>query len=288
MRQRSPIRTSLWGALIALLVGANLYQYYVHLYAANLESVTDRLDRLPHRIEAGANHLEEASDRLKQGLRLLAEMTDQEVIDRFHQLFYTHLTSHWESHDWLGVPALQNPNDAWVTQQIIFELKPDFIVETGTAKGGSAALWATVLEQVQPAGRVISIDIEDNAQQARKLPIVREKVDFIIGSSTSPEIVADVTARVIGRRVLVILDSDHSKRHVLGELKAYAPLVEVGSYLIVQDTNINGHPVFEDFGPGPMEAVDEFLAENDRFRPDRQRERLLFTMHPKGYLKRVR
>jgi cephalosporin hydroxylase len=87
---------------------------------------------------------------------------------------------------------------------------------------------------------------------------------------------------------MVILDSDHSKDHVLAEMKAYAPMVSKDSYLIVQDSNVNGHPVLANFGPGPMEAITEFLATNDQFRPDTDAERLLFTMHPKGYLKRVK
>ena len=87
---------------------------------------------------------------------------------------------------------------------------------------------------------------------------------------------------------MVILDSDHSKAHVLAEMKAYAPLVSKDSYLIVQDTNVNGHPVLEKFGPGPMEAVNEFLATNDEFHRDREAERLMFTMHPKGYLKKIK
>jgi len=210
----------------------------------------------------------------------------QRVIDRFHQLFYD--SGVWGSTAWLGVPTAQNPNDAWIHQEIIAKVKPDVIVEAGTQYGGSAALWATILEQVNPAGRVITIDIKDQAGAAKNLPIVKEKVDFLIGSSADPAIVAEVTRRVQGKKVLVILDSDHRKDHVLAELKAYAPLVSKDSYLIVQDTNVNGHPVWNSFGPGPMEAVEEFLAGNDQFRPDREAERLMFTMHPNGYLKRVK
>jgi cephalosporin hydroxylase len=99
--------------------------------------------------------------------------------------------------------------------------------------------------------------------------------------------VAEVTRRVGGKRTIVILDSDHRRDHVLAELRAYSPLVGVGSYLIVQDTDVNGHPVMESFGPGPMEAVEAFLRGNAAFRSDRSRERLLFTLAPKGYLKRV-
>ena len=174
-----------------------------------------------------------------------------------------------------------------MVQEIISEIKPDFVVEAGTYHGGSAALWAMVLEQVNPSGRVISIDIEDRSEKARKLPICQERVDFIIGSSTDPSIVDQVKQRTEGGTVLVILDSAHDKTHVLEEMNLYAPLVSPGSYLLVQDSNVNGHPVKPDYGPGPMEALEEFLEENEGFEIDSNRERLLFTMHPRGYIKRL-
>jgi cephalosporin hydroxylase len=210
-----------------------------------------------------------------------------EVVDLYHLAFYN-ATQTTLPMFWLGVPTLQNPNDVWITQELISRLKPDFIVETGTYKGGSAAIWAMIQDQVNPGGRVITIDIEDLVDEATLPPISRRKVDFIVGSSTDPAVVADVTRRAGKGRVMVLLDSDHRKPHVLAELRAYAPLVSVGSYLIVQDTDINGHPVLANFGPGPMEAVVEFLREDDRFEVDRAQERLMFTMHPSGYLKRVK
>lgn len=213
-------------------------------------------------------------------------MTDQQVVNRFHQIFYENGNTHWLNR-WLGVSTLQNPNDAWMVQEIISEIKPDFVVEAGTYHGGSAALWAMVLEQVNPSGRVISIDIEDRSETARKLRICQERVDFIIGSSTDPSIVEQVKQRTEGGTVLVILDSAHNKSHVLEEMNLYAPLVSPGSYLLVQDSNVNGHPVKPDYGPGPMEALEEFLEDNEGFEIDRNRERLLFTMHPRGYIKRL-
>jgi cephalosporin hydroxylase len=210
---------------------------------------------------------------------------DHWVIGRFHQIAYYRKV--FEENRWLGIPALQNPNDLWITQELIHEVKPDFVVEAGTGHGGSAVAWASFLAHVTPTGRVITIDIKDRITDARKLPIWRQRVDFLLGSSTAPEIVAEVTRRVRGKRVLVILDSDHRKDHVLAELRAYAPLVPVGGYVIVQDTNVNGNPVLPSHGPGPMEAVQEFVRSDTRFEIDRTRERLLFTLHPMGYLKRV-
>lgn len=216
----------------------------------------------------------------------LRPASPQKVIDRFHQLYYD--SGVWGSTEWLGVRTAQNPNDAWIHQEIIVRVRPDVIVEAGTQYGGSAAMWATILQQVNPEGRVITIDIKDQTSGAKNLQIVKDKVDFLVGSSVDPAIVGEVTKRVQGKKVLVILDSDHSKNHVLAEMKVYGPLVSKDSYMIVQDTNVNGHPVWQSHGPGPMEAVEEFLKTNDQFRPDAEAERLMFTMHPKGYLKRVK
>jgi len=223
---------------------------------------------------------------IREEYRSLKGPSEQDVIDQFHKLFYD--SKAWKTTTWLGVPAQQNPNDAWIHQEIITKVKPDFIVETGTLYGGSAVLWAMILQHVNPKGRVITIDIKDQASAAKDLPIVKDRVDLLVGSSVDPAIVEEVIERVSGKRVLVILDSNHSKSHVLAEMKAYAPIVSKESYLIVQDTNVNVNPVLGDFGPGPMEAVNEFLAANDQFRPDRDAERLKFTMHPKEYLKRIR
>jgi cephalosporin hydroxylase len=229
-------------------------------------------------------------DRSRDGLAPAgaqdATEPQQKVIENFHKLYYGSLV--WDKNRWLGVRSQQNPNDAWIHQEIIADVKPDFIIETGTLNGGSAALWATILQQVNPNGRIITIDIKDEAREAKKLPIVKQYVDFIIGSSTDSAILSEIKKRVDGKKVLVILDSDHSRDHVLAEMKAYGPLVSAGSYLIVQDTNINGHPVLPNFGPGPMEAVEEFLASNQQFKSDANAERLMLTLHPKGYLKRMR
>ena len=178
----------------------------------------------------------------------------------------------------LGVLTIQNPTDAWIVMEIMHEVKPDIIVEAGTYHGGSAALWAVILEHINPDGRVITIDIEDQrARRAIRLPISKRRVDFLLGSSTDPEIVADVHRRARGKRVLVLLDSLHSKEHVAAELEAYSPLVPVGSYVIVQDTPV-----------GPLAAIDEFLAANDSFVADRARERYADTSAVRGYLRRVK
>jgi len=210
------------------------------------------------------------------------------IIDEFLKLWMSPFEHTVFKNHWLGIETQQNPNDVWITQEILFEVKPDFMVEAGTRRGGSAAVWAMILEQINPDARVITIDIEDQVTDARNLDIVRRKVDFLVGSSTDPEILAEVKRRTQGKKVVVLLDSAHDKQNVLNELNAYAPLIGVGSYLIVQDTVVNGHPIWTEYGPGPYEAVQEFMANNDDFKVDRSRERLLLTLCRKGFLKRIK
>jgi cephalosporin hydroxylase len=210
--------------------------------------------------------------------------TDPEAVERFHRLFYE--TSYarrdgWTNPKWLGVELLKCPFDLWIYQEILHEIKPEWILETGTAFGGSALYMASVLDHLG-AGQVVSIDIVRKPDWPG-----HPRVSYLTGSSTSPEILDEVRRRVAGSsRVLVILDSDHKRDHVLEELRLYSPLVTKGSYVIVEDTNVNGRPVFPGFGPGPGEAVDEFLRGHPEFERDASRERFFVTFNPGGYLRR--
>lgn len=204
----------------------------------------------------------------------------------FARLFYgrpPEAPGPWHECTWLGVPTLKCPLDLWVYQEILWETRPEAIVECGTAYGGSALYLATVCEAMKH-GHVFSVDIRPYDQRPK-----HPRITYLTGDSTSAETVAQVAQLVDPyTRRLVLLDSDHRQDHVLKELELYAPLVSVGSYLIVEDTNINGHPVLEDFGPGPMEAVRIFLRNHPQFVPDRRRERFGLTFNPYGYLKRIR
>ena len=189
---------------------------------------------------------------------------------------------------WLGVPTLENPCDMWSIQEVIAETKPDFIIETGTYKGGGAVFYASILQNVNPMGKVITVDIKSQYGEAARLKLFQDRVEFIEGSSVSAEVFGRIADRVKGARVMVTLDSDHHMTHVLNELRLYSKLVSTGCYLIVQDTSHNGHPLKTDYGKGPMEALDEFLKGNKDFERDESREKFLLTFHPKGYLKRIR
>ena len=182
--------------------------------------------------------------------------------------------------------TLQHPFDAWVTQEIIVETRPERIVEAGALCGGSATMWAMLLEHVVPDGRVIAIDLHDNIRTARTVDVFRRRVDFVQGSTVDSDVVARVSDMVEGHRTMVILDSRHGAPHVAAEIAAYAQMVSLGCYLIVQDGFVNGHPLEPEHGPGPYEAVLAFVAADDRFEVDRSRERMLFILNPGGFLRR--
>lgn len=212
---------------------------------------------------------------------------EESVVKRFVQIYFDSRV--WDGRtSWLGVTSLQNPCDNWAMQEIIAEIKPDFIIESGTYNGGTSLFYASVLALVNPNGKVITIDVNPQVEQSAQWPLFRERVEVITGSSVSPEVVKALAERVKGGKVLVTLDSLHTKEHVLKEIQLYSPLVSTNSYLVVQDTVVNGHPILPDWGEGPMEAVEEFLKTNQDFVVDGSREKFLLTFYPSGYLKRVK
>jgi cephalosporin hydroxylase len=210
-------------------------------------------------------------------------MTRRDTIEEFHRLFHASWLETWANTTWLGVPSEKPASDLWVYQEIISELRPDYVIETGTRYGGSALFMATVCEALGH-GRVITIDLQALATSTSCRP-QHSRITYLTGSSTSPEILTTVRETVSGR-VMVVLDSDHSMTHVSDELRLYADVVTDGSYLIVEDTQFNGHPVVPDFGPGPWEAVEVFLKGAPEFSPDLAREKFLLTFNPRGYLRK--
>ena len=199
---------------------------------------------------------------------------------------------------WLGRPIIQLPQDVLATQEIIWDVKPDLIIETGIAHGGSLILWSSLLELLGGDGRVIGIDVEirpHNRAAIEAHPLVR-RITMIEGSSVDPAVVDRVGEMARGRQtVMVMLDSSHAHEHVRRELDLYARLVSVGSYLIVFDTSVEYLP--EDLfanrpwkrGNSPATALREFMASNHEFEVDRVIDRkLLLTSAPGGYLRRIK
>jgi cephalosporin hydroxylase len=215
--------------------------------------------------------------------RYLPPENERAIIETFHRLYFDARAFNmtWRNTFWMGHPILKCPTDLWLYQEMIHELKPDVIVETGTAWGGSALYLGSLCDLVD-RGQVLTIDLEPRAQPPHP------RVTYLVGSSVAPDVVAEVQSRVAGARtVLAFLDSDHRMEHVLAELRTYAPMVTRGSYVVVEDTNLNGNPVEPEFGPGPMEAVDAFLQETKSFEIDRTKEKLYLSFNPRGYLKRI-
>jgi len=203
----------------------------------------------------------------------------------FHYLAYS--LGVWNRTRWMGVPILKLPSDMWLYQDVIWETRPDLVVETGTNWGGSAVFFANLFDLMGTEGRVITVDI----QRCPEGYPSHRRIQFITASSTASETVAAIRRQIRPLdRVMVILDSDHREKHVREELRLYSPLVSPGCYLVVEDTNVNGHPVHREFGPGPMEALRDFLASDlgANFESDRSKDdQFGFTFHPRGWLRRV-
>jgi cephalosporin hydroxylase len=194
-----------------------------------------------------------AAERARQDYaRLLKRRQSQMPVERQKELMKLfHDIPIW-SHMWFhNVPIEKNPLDLWMMQQVIYELQPEFIVETGTFRGGSALYWAHTLNGMGlENSRVLTVDISDYNATASTHPLWKKYVTFFKGSSTDAAVVGEIARRVQGHKTLVTLDSDHSMKHVLDELHAYAPLVTRGSYLVVEDTHIDGVPTQPDAAPG--------------------------------------
>jgi len=199
---------------------------------------------------------------------------------------------------WMGRPIIQFPQDIMVMQEIIWRVKPDLIIETGIAHGGSLIFYSSMLELVGGGGQVFGIDIdirEHNRVEIEEHPMFK-RITMIQGSSTDEDIVRKAYELAKGKgQVLVALDSNHTHEHVLKELQLYSPLVTRGGYLVVFDTIIEDMPedsfVDRPWGKGnnPKTALWEFLKTTNRFVIDREIEsKLLITVAPDGYLKCIK
>ncbi len=199
---------------------------------------------------------------------------------------------------WLGRPIIQYPQDLMAMQELIWRVKPELIVETGIAHGGSLVFYASMLELLGGTGSVLGIDIDvrdHNRREIERHPMFK-RIEMIQGSSVDKDVARRVYSFAGGReRVIVTLDSNHTHAHVLEELELYSPLVKEGSYLVVFDTVIEDLPadLFHDRpwrkGNNPKTAVWEFLRSNDRFVIDRDIEhKLLITVAPDGYLRCIK
>ena len=209
------------------------------------------------------------------------ELSSKAVSELFHHIYYGSRV--WEKTYYFGHHILKCPLDMWIYQEMFYEIRPDFLIETGTFHGGSALYYAHLFDLLAN-GKVITIDIESRPNMPS-----HDRIEYIAASSADAAVLKTVKEQIDpDNKVMVVLDSDHSMKHVYAEMKLWSDLVSVNSYMIVEDSNVNGHPVRPDFGPGPMEAIEQFLREDNRFVIDESREKFFMTQNPRGYLKKIR
>ena len=213
----------------------------------------------------------------------LARCIDHKAARRILQSMISK-TNNFDNVRWLGKPVWQFPLGIWVLQEMIAEVKPDIIIETGTHFGGSAYFFACLCDLLNHGG-VISIDIAPQAT------IPHPRIKYIKGSSVDPRTLESVKKNLghVGiKKILVILDSDHSAYHVKQELETYAPLIPIGSYIHIQDGCIDDLFVLKKDRPGPKVATRAFLKSHPEFIRDSELEsRYLITFHPYGWIKRI-
>jgi cephalosporin hydroxylase len=236
------------------------------------------------------------ADQVADNVQRLGSDTELRDLSR-RWIFHAARHNYTHNFRWLGLPIIQFPQDAFAVQELLWSYKPDLVVETGVARGGSLIFYASLLELLGH-GEVIGVEIAlqpENRRAIEEHPLAR-RIRLVDGSSTAPETVKKVFEHpAAAGRVMVILDSNHTHAHVLAELHAYSPLVRADGHLIVFDTGIEEAPAGQwpdrSWGPGnsPGSAVRAFLTDNDRFVVDHNMDaRLQISVAPGGYLRCVK
>lgn len=238
--------------------------------------------------------MDDFEQRNKKFIKAMSE--DKQFLDLSNQWYLAADKFEYTYHfTWMGLPIIQYPQDIIATQEIVYKLKPDLIIETGIARGGSILFYASLLQLLNNNGKVIGIDIDirEKNRKAIESHFLSENITLVEGSSTDQKIIQQVENLAEPfSTVLLALDSNHTTEHVLAELRAYEKLIKKNSYIIVFDTMVEftpkNHFPNRPWGPGnsPMTAVDIFLRENNRFTIDREiSNKLQISECPNGYLK---
>ncbi|MFK3724121.1 cephalosporin hydroxylase family protein [Pseudomonas monteilii] len=228
----------------------------------------------------------------------IAEQGQSQTLKQLARDFYDESAKHKYTYhfSWMGRPIIQLPQDMIAMQELVWRIQPDLIIECGVAHGGSIIYYASLL-QLLGHGEVLGIDVDIRAhnRQAIESHPMAHRITLFEGSSIDLDMVERVRAHAQGKRVMVVLDSNHTHAHVLEELRHYAPLVSVDSYCVVMDTVVEDMPAdaFPDrpwgHGDNPKTAVWAFLEENGDFQIDQTvQDKLLLTVASDGYLRRVR
>ncbi|WP_286145664.1 rhamnosyl O-methyltransferase [Mycobacterium sp. ENV421] len=220
----------------------------------------------------------------RSALAIVAYQPTGNEAEEYHKWYFN--TFVWRKTTWMGINTWKSVSDMWNYQEILFDLKPSLVIEFGSNQGGSALYFANVMRQYGRPFKVLSVDIDHKPLD----PVARldPDVEFVESSSTAPAIAERIKKlrEEYPGKVFAILDSDHSKDHVLGEMKLLRPLLVPGDYLLVEDGIVNGHPVLPGWGPGPYEAIEEYEQEfPGDYTHDSEREaKFGFTFAPRGFL----
>jgi cephalosporin hydroxylase len=243
------------------------------------------------------NPLEKFNSEKTENIKNLGKQDDlKEVSNEF--IIKSASNKYSYNFSWMGRPIIAFPQDMIAMQELIWEVQPDLIIETGVAHGGSIVYYASLLELIGKDGLVLGIDIDirkHNRDLIEEHPMSK-RIKLIEGSSLDQKVVDQVKTIASGKKkIMVCLDSNHTHEHVLEELKRYSPFVTKGSYCVTFDTIVEDMP--EDFFPNrpwgkgnnPKTAVWEFLKDNNDFEVDKSiQNKLLITVAPDGYLKRIK
>jgi cephalosporin hydroxylase len=219
---------------------------------------------------------------------VLVQSESRDLVDRFNDFYYSGGIA--GDLNWGGAPMIKNPCDIWMIVELFQKIRPSVVIETGTHHGASASFYADILNCLKISSEVITVDINPKWHFNPD----SKKIHSIIGYSTDLNIylkVKNIAETILTKNpgnVMIFLDSDHSEKNVSAELDLYSELVSIGSYIIVEDTNVNGHPSAPFHGPGPKEATDKFLYKNNSFERDLSCQKFLLTFNPGGWLKRIK
>lgn len=196
-----------------------------------------------------------------------------EVLRKFRELYHNSLVVHTGT-SWMGRKAQKCPADTWIYQDLLWKIKPDFVIETGTAWGGGTLFLANMLDII---GKGTVITVENDPDRPPE-PLNHPRIIQLRGSSLDEKIITEIRQLVSCKTVFIILDSDHLYGHIVNELELYAPLVTLDSYIIVEDTHMQA----------TRNATNEFISKHPEFIVDETCEKFILTFNPGGYLKRVK
>jgi len=216
--------------------------------------------------------------------KLWSKKDAKTTTENYHKWYY--YNSIWQTTRFLGIKTMKSVSDMWNYQEVIFDLKPALIIEFGTNRGGAAVFFSQIMSRLNPEGRILTVEIDPSIVD----PSVKnyDNIELVVNSSVSDEVrekLKDLAERHKGP-IFAILDSDHSKNHVLTEMKFLREFMKKGDYLVVEDCNVNGHPILPGWGEGPHEAVDEYfrLFPDDYTRDTEREKKFGFTFATDGFL----